>query len=114
MESSEDYDSTGDDVYYEKDFAETYENFHAERLQTMRKEELIKEYIALEARLETTEHRLSEVEGQHNANPALNNGQSLLADRAALLQQEVKRLQEENSRLKEENKNLKQTLESPP
>lgn len=52
-DSSDEYYSSPDDEkdFLEKEFAETYDNIHAEQLMNMSKEELVKRYLELEAKL---------------------------------------------------------------
>jgi len=59
VDSSEEYiDSPeDDDLFMAKDFSETYDSVHAERLQNMTKEELVRELIELESRVERLEKK---------------------------------------------------------
>ena len=125
---SESYDSPNDeDIFLEKDFSEAYETFHAERLQDMSKEELIKELLDLEAKVDRLERRSSKGEQQgsppkHNINNndtssddvKTNDGspsklQMTDSDQSGglnSLELLIKRLKEENERLKRENVEL--------
>lgn len=118
------YDSpSNEDIFLEKEFTETYENYHAERLNTMSKEELVKEYLELESRVEGLERQLR---GSENSPPSkdgiarnldiaipdqLSNLKGV-QDGAATLERhsisaELQRLRTENSKLAEENKKLR-------
>ena len=124
---SESYDSPNDeDIFLEKDFSEAYETFHAERLQDMSKEELIKELLDLEAKVDRLERRGSRGEGcspKHNNNNDTSSVDATAHDDPSgnKVQQQtspdklegsnsvellIKRLQEENERLKRENEEL--------
>ena len=80
VDSSEEYiDSPeDDDLFMAKDFSETYDNVHAERLQNMTKEELVIELLELESRVERLEKkddgasRTSERPSDGGNNPADN------------------------------------------
>lgn len=85
--------------FLRRDFSETYERYHAESLQNMSKQELIKEYLELEkclSRLEDDNNRLR-LEGRRPA-----------GDDARLreLEQELERLRAENLQLQAENQRL--------
>ena len=60
--SSDEYYSSPDDeeIFLEKEFTEAYENYHAERLQTMSKDELVREYLELESKVELMEKKTKE------------------------------------------------------
>ena len=62
--SSDDFYSSPDDEldFNQRQFFETYENIHAERISTMSKAELVKEYLLLEQRCEELETKLKEME----------------------------------------------------
>ena len=68
VESSDEYYESPNDeqeIFLEKDFTEAYESFHAERLQAMTKDELVREYLQLESKVETLECRLKDL-GENN------------------------------------------------
>uniref|UniRef100_T1KYB8 Uncharacterized protein n=2 Tax=Tetranychus urticae TaxID=32264 RepID=T1KYB8_TETUR len=62
--SSDDFYSSPDDEldFDQRQFFETYENIHAERISTMSKAELVKEYLLLEQKCEELETKLKEME----------------------------------------------------
>ncbi|XP_049624140.1 protein HEXIM1 [Suncus etruscus] len=85
--------------FLRRDFSETYERYHAESLQNMSKQELIKEYLELEkclSRLEDDNNRLR-LEGRRQA------GEDA---RLRELEQELERLRAENLQLQAENQRL--------
>jgi len=87
-----DVDDAGAEVMFmEKEFAEEYENFRAERLQTLTKDELVRDYVDLERKLEKM---------QQNRMEQLDQGSSI----------EVERLRRENARLLAENESLRTEL----
>ena len=61
LDSDDDYyydniiDDEAEENFIAKEFAETYQTYHAERLQTMTKEDLVREFIALETKVEQLE-----------------------------------------------------------
>ncbi|XP_063816058.1 protein HEXIM1 [Pseudophryne corroboree] len=100
----EEDDGTGSDCmgsddgaeFLQKDFSETYERYHAESLQDMSKQELIREYMELEKCLSRMEEennrlRLQEV----TAAQAAGSKDSKIQE----LEMEVEKLREENKRL---------------
>jgi len=87
-----DVDDAGAEVMFmEKEFAEEYENFRAERLQTLTKEELVRDYVDLERKLEKMQQSRME-----------------LSDRESTT--EVEQLRRENARLSAENDSLRTEL----
>ncbi|CAO2645625.1 Protein HEXIM1 [Lemmus lemmus] len=87
--------------FLQRDFSETYERYHAESLQNMSKQELIKEYLELEkclSRKEDENNRLrlesKRLQGHPSRQPC-----QLVEELAA----EVERLRTENQRLRQEN-----------
>ena len=132
--SSEDYYSSPDDeeIFLEKEFTEAYENYHAERLQTMTKDELVREYLELETKVETMEKSRLSVSGSaendkvrvnsSNSNielPAVESVNVIIMKDNKLsvslkeqdsesdkLQEEIRQLRAENDRLRKENERL--------
>ncbi|KAM9296002.1 protein HEXIM1 [Gastrophryne carolinensis] len=99
-DADEEEDGTGSDAmgsddgseFLQKDFSETYEKYHAESLQDMSKQELIREYLELEkclSRMEEENNRL----------------------RLQQLPQDSRALETELGKLKEENQRLLLLLE---
>jgi len=82
-------DAGAEMMFMEKEFAEEYENFRAERLQTLTKDELVRDYIDLERRLEKLQQ--SRMDEQESAT-------------------DVERLRRENARLTTENESLRTEL----
>lgn len=52
VDSSEESESSEDELFMKKDFKQAYASSHAERLNLMTKEELVKEYMQLERKVE--------------------------------------------------------------
>ena len=112
-DSSEDYESTDEEKnFIAREFSETYDNIHAERLQTMSKECLIKEYIELESKLEQTQNKMKEKETyRFNDNKPdghyLSNEEEFMDCEKRILRDEIQKLLAENERLKAEIERLK-------
>ena len=107
---SDDGDSSLDDeeTFLEREFTEAYESEHAERLQRMTKEELVREYLELETKNEKLEKSLRKVN-------ALAVGANNNVARMSVLETEILRLKQENSNLLAENDGLKSgmTVDNP-
>jgi len=90
-----DLDDAVELLFLEKEFTEEYESFQAERLLTLSKDELIREYVELEKKLERIQrsHGTSRSHGDERR----------FAD-------DLKRLANENARLSEENAQLRVAL----
>jgi len=87
-----DVDDAGAEVMFmEKEFAEEYENFRAERLQALTKDELVRDYVDLERKLEKMQQNRMEQEDRESAT-------------------DVERLRRENARLSAENDSLRTEL----
>jgi len=115
-DSSEDYESTDDEEkkFIAREFSETYDNIHAERLQSMSKDCLIKEYIELESRLEQIQSKMKERQGNYNNKTNSNtkpdglhsnhlnnsNEEEFMDCEKRILRDEIQRLLAENERLK--------------
>lgn len=130
LSSDEFYSSPNDEQdFMQKQFFETYENIHAERIHSMSKTELVQEYILLEDRVEELENELKKLKNNQanlnqeptievnntsvetseenidlidNSPPSLSNFQKL--------KNELKLLIEENRKLRLENESLKSNL----
>ncbi|XP_067825332.1 protein HEXIM1-like [Heptranchias perlo] len=93
--------------FLQKDFSETYEKYHAESLQNMTKQELIREYLELEkclSRLEEENNRLRcRLEGKKISRSA-----EVMENKMKELEREMERLRTENLRLLKENELYKQ------
>ncbi|XP_004458806.2 protein HEXIM1 [Dasypus novemcinctus] len=92
--------------FLQRDFSETYERYHAESLQNMSKQELIKEYLELEkclSRLEDENNRLRLESKRLGSEDA----------RVRELELELERLRAENLQLLTENELLRQQERAP-
>ncbi|KAE8575374.1 hypothetical protein XENTR_v10003811 [Xenopus tropicalis] len=107
----EEEDETGSDgmgVYdgedfLQKDFSETYERYHAESLQDMSKQELIREYMELEKCLSRMEEENNRLRLQSlTSTPVADHKDSRIQE----LQLELEKLKEENQRLLQERKQV--------
>lgn len=111
--SSEDLDSNDEEIFLEKDFTEAYEQYRAETLQNMSKEELVREHLQLEEEVESLKKQLkmAECASRRNSNESIReSGFDITEDvqrlQAIELLKQVKKLKEENERLKYENERL--------
>ena len=111
-------DIAGGETFLEREFSEAYENVHAERLQNMTKDDLVREYIELEARNQQLERLLRfsgtpRVSGYRHSFPVGRDVKSPTGDKDSddvaaplsrvnvlFMEGEIQRLQDENSRLK--------------
>lgn len=105
-EGEEEFYSSPDDEkeFLIKDFDDQYETLHAERLYSMSKNELIQEYLSLEAKVEQLTNRL-----MNNRNNDSNSSE-IPVNIKLDLQSEVERLTLENERLRQENSELKNKI----
>lgn len=104
MTSEDNYSSVGmagvgedDDIFLQKEFANAYENFKVERLQNMTKEDLIKDFVEMETRLDEMYSRLTE--------SFLNMTKAAIKeckDPIKLVQDEMDKLKNENTKLSKE------------
>ncbi|RWS14550.1 protein HEXIM-like protein [Dinothrombium tinctorium] len=111
--SSDEFYSSPDDEqdFMQKQFFETYENIHAERLNSMSKSELMQEYLKLEERMEELERKLREANvyrtpDQDSRDADTNEDANDEEMRKTDLLNELKRLKEENARLQQRNEKL--------
>ena len=116
VDSDEDffYSSPEDEEeFLTKEFSNTYEDLHAERLHQMSKNQLIQEYLQLEEKIDTLQKRLQksqtvEISGQIN-----DDVDSQMDDESSskvqLFQQEINRLLTENEQLRRENEHLRES-----
>ena len=108
-DSSEEMNSE-EEEFLEKEFAETYDNMHAERLQKMSKDELIKDYIEMETKLDRLQKRLERRNRRMNdtaddSSASLSSGGEEFVDMDV-----VRKLEAEQEKLKNENDRLKNEL----
>ncbi|XP_041029379.1 protein HEXIM1-like [Carcharodon carcharias] len=104
----------GGGEFLQKDFSETYEKYHAESLQNMTKQELIREYLELEKCLSRLEDEKNRLRGRLDSLKATRGGDAAAAAAAAAerqmqeIESEVEKLKAENQRLEKENELYKQ------
>jgi len=115
--------------YLQQQFHEAYDNVHAERLNSMTKNELVQEYLQLEDRVEDLEKRLkeskagrlqrstsnSEVQTEHLSSDADGDDSGTEIEehfmrKADIFQEEIKKLSEENQRLRCDNERLQRII----
>lgn len=108
-ESSEEMLSE-EEEFMEKEFEETYDNMHAERLQKMSKDELIKDYIEMETKLDRLQRRL-ERRTRRNNDTADDSSGSLSSGGEEFVDMDVvRKLEAEQEKLKKENELLKKEV----
>ena len=102
-------DEFDNDSFQATNFMESYESFNQERLMALTKEELIGEYIKMEAKLENFENNT-----EPKSRLSRDSSEGLLSSSAEEMVDygEYSRLKEENEKLKEQNLKLKQELEA--
>ena len=118
-----DQDSPNEDIFYDRDFSEAYESCLTERLQNMSKEELIKEILDMEAKLEQMERRNRKISGKlTEENAPTNQNNNDITDKITdspekdakqtrnSLEDLVTKLKEENERLQKENDLMKKSV----
>lgn len=106
------YDSPSDeDTFIRKEFSDAYDSFHAERLQQLTKEELVKEYIELEGKNETLEKEIKDIQNESRSSSdrdsRLPSEESVNIGQVNSLEEEIRKLNEDNARLNRENEFLK-------
>lgn len=111
---SESSSSVSDDEFVDggfqaTNFLESYETYNQERLMSMTKEELIHEYVKMEAKLEQFENNQGP-----ESRLSRDSSEGLLSSSAEEIVDfgEYSRLKEENEKLKEQNLELRKELES--
>jgi protein HEXIM1/2 len=118
----EDYNESPEDEIYEqqffqKDFTEAYEQFHAESLYSMKKDDLVRECMSLEERVEMLERKLRQINAMENGlgdtfleelpyrsscdnhNTDDSSSSNTSEDHVRALQSELNRLKSENAKL---------------
>lgn len=105
------YDSPSDeDTFLEKQFSEAYESFHAERLQGLSKEDLVREYIELETKNEKLEKEIkvnrNDSRNSSDRDSRLPSEESVNITQVTSLEEEIRKLKEDNARLCRENEFL--------
>ncbi|KAI1289827.1 Protein HEXIM2 [Halotydeus destructor] len=131
-DSESEYYSSPDDEqdFLQRQFSETYDNIHAERMSSMSRSELVQEYMALEERVDDLERKLKEARGQESSSirfRSYSDSVHLHGDKnlhfasspsphdqevSRKVQQEVQRLHEENEKLRKDNEQLRDALGS--
>ena len=104
------HDDDGD-MFLAKEFSETYDNINAERLQTMTKEQLIVEYLAMERKVESLERKIAEYNSTKTQSDRDSSCSSSADDRlnnrgVEIFSDEIKQLRDENNELKQQMKRL--------
>ena len=104
--SDDDFD---DNSFQTSNFLESYETFNQERLMSLTKEELIREYVRMEAKLEKFENNQEPINrlSRDSSEGMLSSSAEEIVDFG-----EYNRLKEENEKLKELNSELRKELES--
>uniref|UniRef100_UPI00398F1B0A protein HEXIM1-like n=1 Tax=Pristiophorus japonicus TaxID=55135 RepID=UPI00398F1B0A len=93
--------------FLQKDFCETYEKYHAESLQNMSKQELIREYLELEKCLSRLEEEKNRLRCRLEGMKAAKSGEAA-EKQMKEIEHEVEKLKAENERLQKENELYKQ------
>lgn len=97
-------DEEAEENFLAKEFAETYQTFRAERLQAMSKEDLIREFIAMETKVEQLEAMLA----AKRAAPSSSSSAAKNSRSERKLEAEVARLSKENVKLTAEFEDYRQ------
>ena len=116
--------SPEDEEYLSKEFSNTYEDVHVERLGTMSKMDLIQEYLQLEQRVDVLEKKLKSNQntssGTNDSGGTCNTGtdsdgetadgempmEPAMAEKIRIFQEEIQKLVVENEQLIQENQRL--------
>lgn len=110
LDSSDEYYSSPDDeeIFLQKDFSEAYDDFHAERLQTMTKDDLVREYLELETKVERLEKNASSSRSSsRDSHGELEEAMDIATGGSNKFEEELRKLKTENERLKKENEVLR-------
>ncbi|XP_013793151.1 protein HEXIM-like [Limulus polyphemus] len=113
--SDEFYSSPEDEEdFLQQQFSETYEDVHAERLNSMTKNDLVQEYIQLEDKVEELEVKLRDAKAKDCApskksvtDREVQTPSTEQWEKSRIFEQEILKLMEENQHLKKENKKLR-------
>lgn len=102
--TSDEYFSSNDDeeIFLEKEFSMDYENFQAEHIRSLSKEQLVKEYLELEEKCQ----RLEKTHRRSDSNTS-NVGESADSTRTLVESDELQELRAENEQLRKENEQLR-------
>ena len=109
--ASEDcYTSGDDDLFLEREFSADYENYQMERISSMSKDELVKEYLELEQKCDALERKMRVDSNPCDVNCLANNSGSDVThfDQP---ETELLRLRSENEQLRRENEALRAQLQ---
>ncbi|KAL3836791.1 hypothetical protein ACJMK2_022206 [Sinanodonta woodiana] len=104
-DTSDEWNESAEEDYMAREFSETYDNIHAERLNSMTKEELIKNYVEMESKLEQLEKTMTDKTNSGSDVQSISSGGEETVD-----MKEFIRLKEENKKLVEENSRLRSEL----
>lgn len=104
-DTSEEWNESTEEDYMAREFSETYDNIHAERLNSMTKEELIKNFVEMESKLEQLEKKVTDKTNSGSDVQSISSGGEETVDMKEFL-----RLKDENQKLVEENSRLKSEL----
>ncbi|XP_013787849.1 protein HEXIM-like [Limulus polyphemus] len=114
-DSDEFYSSPEDeDVFLQKQFSEVYDDIHAERLNSMSKNELVREYMQLEDRIEELELQLKDAKAESISSETVCDGEAQTSEfnereqleKIRIFREEIKQLAEENVLLRKENERM--------
>ena len=112
VESSDEYYSSPDDeeIFLEKEFSVDYENYHAEHIRSLTKEELVKEYLELEMKLEKLQ---KQVQDHDSSSSEKDKVVTLTMDTSDKPQTEdlLSKLRSENEQLRKENEQLRKATD---
>ncbi|XP_034245278.1 protein HEXIM-like [Thrips palmi] len=110
IDSDEDFSSSPEDeAYLWKQFSNTYEDVHVERLGTMTKVDLIQEYLRLEQQVGNLEKKLIGSTGTDSESEVPEGDlaiEPVMAEKIRIFQEEIRKLAVENEQLVQENKRI--------